>query len=77
MSIQLYSAGWCNNCRPVKHLLEENGLVYEPIDIDTPSGALRADKEGIKSIPTLVMWGIYHNGLQPCLEAISGHRQDE
>jgi hypothetical protein len=77
MGIKLYSTGHCEDSKPVIERLRRYGLVYEPIDPDTPIGALRASEKGVKETPTLDMWGIYHAGKEDCLKAINGTYVEE
>jgi mycoredoxin len=56
-NIIMYGASWCADCRKSKNFLDDNGIEYKFIDIDTVPGA--ADKvseinHGLKSIPTIV-----------------------
>ena len=57
MSITMYSADWCGDCRRSKRLMDELGVAYDVIDVENTPGA--ADKVieingGAKSIPVIV-----------------------
>ena len=54
---KFYGASWCPDCHRSRKFLDENKVVYGPIDIDKVQGA--ADEvakinNGYKSIPTIV-----------------------
>jgi mycoredoxin len=55
--ITMYSADWCGDCRRSKRLLDELGVEYTIVDVDSDLAA--ADKVieingGAKSIPVIV-----------------------
>lgn len=57
MSIDFYGAAWCGDCRRSKKLLDELGVKYNYIDVETDESA--ADKvleinNGMKSIPVIM-----------------------
>lgn len=48
----LFTASWCRYCQPLKHLIQDNDINIEIIDIDeNPSLAI---EEQILQLPTLV-----------------------
>lgn len=50
--MRLFTASWCRYCQPVKHLIQDNDLNIEIVDIDeSPNLAI---DEQIKQLPTLV-----------------------
>lgn len=51
--IKKFYADWCVPCKQLTETLNEIGLVYESIDIDTDPDK-QAKKYGIRSIPTLI-----------------------
>lgn len=48
----LYSASWCQPCKQLKKMLDENNIEYTTIDIDADPEVARA--AGVRGIPTLV-----------------------
>lgn len=53
----MYGASWCADCKRSRNYLDEHGISYDFIDIDSVAGA--ADKvaeinKGLKSIPTII-----------------------
>lgn len=57
MSIQVYSAKWCQGCGTVKKVLEQKGIAYEVVDIDTVEGMEKAKELGVRNIPVTVVNG--------------------
>jgi len=58
MKIQFYGATWCGDCRRAKAYLDEHGISYDYIDLESDPTA--ADKvveltNGYRSIPTIVL----------------------
>lgn len=63
MKIELYTAAWCPPCKVIKKsgMLDKfkekhPDIEVESIDVDSEDGSLRAQKLGIKSIPTFVFY---------------------
>ena len=57
MSITMYSADWCGDCRRSKALLDELNVKYDVIDVEADPSA--ADKVieingGMRSIPVII-----------------------
>lgn len=55
--ITFYGATWCADCRRAKQYLDDRGIAYEYINIDTEPGAAEKVVEinkGFQSIPTIV-----------------------
>jgi glutaredoxin len=54
--ITMYSAGWCPDCRRVKHFLKERGVKFQEVDIDQDEESeelvLRVNN-GKRKVPTL------------------------
>lgn len=50
--MKLFTATWCNYCKPVKQLIEENKLDVEIVDIDQDSA--QALSANITQIPALM-----------------------
>lgn len=53
----LYSANWCGYCRKAKAYLNQRGIAYQEIDIDTAEGGAAFTTEGRGGIPLLVRNG--------------------
>ena len=55
----LYSAAWCGYCKQAKAWLAAQGVAYQDIDVDTPSGmaSLAQVSGGKGGIPVLVAKG--------------------
>jgi len=57
MKLTVYSSTWCPDCRQAQAFLEEFGVEYELIEIDTdPEAAVRLEREtGNRGIPYFVI----------------------
>lgn len=55
MKIKLFSAQWCSQCQSMKSVLNNIGLEFETIDIDTTEGSEFAMQHRVRSLPTLVI----------------------
>ena len=55
--LKMYGASWCGTCRLVKKKLEDEGIPFEPIDVDDHME--EADALNISSIPVIIA---YKNG---------------
>lgn len=51
----LFTAKWCANCVALKVGLEEEGITYNTVDVDTPEGEELARKNGIRGLPTVLV----------------------
>ena len=67
MTVQLYSAAWCRDCRAAKQFLETHGIAYSEINIDTDPAAEAEVLEhvGKRAIPQLVIDGEWFQPYRP------------
>jgi mycoredoxin len=67
MTLVLYSAAWCRDCREAKRFLEKHGIAYTEIDIELTPGAsdevLR--NVGKRAIPQFVIDGEWVQPYRP------------
>lgn len=63
----LYSAAWCGYCKLAKAYMQQKGIGYQEIDIDTPSGKAEyvQARTGRGGIPLLVVSGKRLEGFTP------------
>ena len=57
LSILIYGANWCGDCRRARRFLERHQIPFEWIDIELNKEAERIVKEtnhGMRSIPTII-----------------------
>lgn len=57
MSIKMYSADWCADCRRSKRLLDERGVAYTEIDLEAEPehiDEVMRRNDGKRIIPTIV-----------------------
>ena len=59
MSLLVYSAPWCSDCREAKRFLDKNGIAYTEINIETTPGAAEevVRNTGKRAIPQFVLDG--------------------
>jgi len=67
MDIQLYSAAWCRDCRAAKDFLENNGIPYTEVNVDSNPAASAAviRHVGKRAIPQLVIDGEWFQPYKP------------
>jgi glutaredoxin len=67
MTITLYSAFWCPDCRQAKRFLERHNIPYTDIDIETTPGAAEEviKQTGKRAIPQLVINGEWFQPYRP------------
>ena len=72
--IMLFGAEWCNDCKTAKKMLEEKGLAYTYIDVDTPAGRAMAEDYKARGLPLGILNGysIFSNsaGLKRYLDTV-------
>lgn len=61
--IMLFGAAWCNDCKTAKKMLDEKGLAYTYIDVDTPAGRAMAEDYKARGLPLGILNGypIFNN----------------
>lgn len=59
MELTIYTAFWCPDCRVAKRFLNEHGIPYKEIDIETTPGAAEevVRQTGKRAIPQFVIDG--------------------
>jgi mycoredoxin len=61
MTVQVYTAGWCRDCRAAKQFLDTHGIVYTEINVDMdPAASAEVMRHvGKRAIPQLVIDGVW------------------
>ena len=61
--IMLFGAAWCNDCKTAKKMLDEKGIAYTYIDVDTPAGRALAEDYQARGLPLGILNGypIFNN----------------
>jgi mycoredoxin len=61
MTVQVYTAAWCRDCRAAKQFLDSHGIVYTEINVDVDPGASDEVMRhvGKRAIPQLVIDGVW------------------
>ncbi|HZS48963.1 MAG TPA: glutaredoxin domain-containing protein [Blastocatellia bacterium] len=57
MTLKMYTTVWCPDCHAAKRFLQERGIAYEEINIESTPGAADLVKKinnGKRSVPTFV-----------------------
>ena len=67
MQVQVYTAGWCRDCRAAKRFLDENGIPYTEIDVDADPAAYDEVYRhvGKRAIPQMVIDGEWFQPYKP------------
>ncbi|MGA3032021.1 MAG: glutaredoxin family protein [Terracidiphilus sp.] len=67
MTVQLYAASWCRDCRAAKQFLEAHGVQYTEINVDSdPSASDEVFRRvGKRAIPQLVIDGEWFQPYRP------------
>jgi glutaredoxin len=67
MSLLVYSAAWCRDCREAKRFLERHQIAYTEIDIETTPGAAEEvmSNVGKRAIPQFVIDGKWVQPYRP------------
>jgi mycoredoxin len=67
MSLLVYSASWCRDCREAKRFLERHQIAYTEIDIETTPGAAEEvmSHVGKRAIPQFVIDGKWVQPYRP------------
>ena len=67
MTVHLYSAAWCRDCRAAKQFLESHSIAYIEINIDTdPTAEAEVLRHvGKRAIPQLVIDGEWFQPYRP------------
>lgn len=67
MTLVLYSAAWCRDCRAAKRFLEEHGIAYTEVDIESTPGASEEllRNVGKRAIPQFVIDGEWVQPYRP------------
>ncbi len=59
-NIRMYTTTWCGDCRNAKRFLQEQGLVFEEINIEEQAGAaeyVMQINDGKRKVPTFEIDG--------------------
>jgi glutaredoxin len=67
----LIGASWCAPCKQVKGFLDNRGIDYEYVDIDTDVGMELARDWSIRSVPSMEVDGNIITGDKAIMEAFS------
>lgn len=68
LTLDLYTTGWCPDCRVAKRMLAELGVSYREIDIERdPSAAelVIRENQGKRRVPTIAIAGRFHGNPRP------------
>jgi glutaredoxin len=69
MKIEIFTADWCQQCKPVKIMLED--FEHKVHNVDTPEGALESQSRGVRGLPTLFIDNKMIVGSDKCIEALN------
>jgi glutaredoxin len=70
--MEIFSAKWCAPCKTLKAKINELGIAYEPVDIETDSGQQLARQRGVRGVPSIYDGKVLVTGLEPCMALLRG-----
>lgn len=53
--VLVFTSSWCSNCGNMKQLLDEAGVEYKAIDVDTDEGMKLAQEHQVRGLPSTVI----------------------
>lgn len=67
MNVQVYTTAWCRDCRAAKQFLDQHGVAYTEIDVDTnPAASAEVlSHVGKRAVPQLVIDGEWFQPYTP------------
>ncbi len=67
MTVKVYTAGWCRDCRAAKQFMDSHGVAYTEINIDLDPAASEevVRHVGKRAIPQLVIDGEWFQPYRP------------
>ena len=67
MTVLVYTAGWCRDCRAAKQFLDTHGITYTEINVDQdPAASDEVMRHvGKRAIPQLVIDGVWFQTYKP------------
>jgi len=67
MTLIVYTAAWCRDCREAKRFLDKHNLAYTEIDVETTPGAAEEvlEQVGKRAIPQFVIDGKWVQPYRP------------
>ena len=68
--VVVFSASWCGQCGPFKKALEQQGVMFENVDVDEQED--KVAEIGIRGLPTTI---ILEDGVE--VKRISGNKVKE
>lgn len=67
MTVEVYTAAWCRDCRAAKQFLEAHGIAYTEVNVDTdPAASAEVMRRvGKRAIPQMVIDGEWFQPYRP------------
>jgi glutaredoxin len=67
MNVQVYTTAWCRDCRAAKQFLDEHGVAYIEVNVDTnpAASAELVNRVGKRAVPQLVIDGEWFQPYKP------------
>jgi glutaredoxin len=67
MNVQVYTTAWCRDCRAAKQFLDEHGVAYIEVNVDTDPAASAelVNRVGKRAVPQLVIDGEWFQPYKP------------
>jgi glutaredoxin len=67
MNVQVYTTSLCRDCRAAKHFLDQHGVAYTEVNVDTNPAASAEiiNRVGKRAVPQLVIDGEWFQPYKP------------
>lgn len=67
MTVQMYTAAWCRDCRATKQFLDAHGIAYTEVNVDLdPAASDEVMRHvGKRAVPQLVIDGVWFQPYKP------------
>lgn len=69
--IQLFTATWCGQCTALKKQLEQKGVEFTQVDVDSVTGGELATKWSVRGLPAAIIDDELISGLGNILGKVS------
>ena len=69
--MQLFTSSTCGPCKIVKAFASNNGIAIDEVSIDTQAGNELAFKQGIRTVPTLIVADVRYTKVADILNQLN------
>ncbi|HZB87047.1 MAG TPA: glutaredoxin domain-containing protein [Terracidiphilus sp.] len=67
MTVEVYTAAWCRDCRAAKQFLDTHGIAYTEVNVDDDAAAEEElmRRVGKRAVPQMVIDGVWFQPYTP------------